>query len=103
MKKQPKNNPFINLQLDPEEQALENAFERGEFEESDSLETTKKMLQEAAQRHQELHNTKPVTIRIKQLDLLKVKAKAKRNQIPYQTLLGVLIHEYAEGDRELVL
>lgn len=59
------------------------------------------MLQEAASRHLELNTSKPITIRVNQLDLIKIKAKAKRKQIPYQTLLGSLIHDFAEGAKEL--
>lgn len=103
MKKRKNNNPFTNLVLDEEEKFLELALERDEFEEDSGFEKTKEMLQEAASRYLELHNSKPVTLRINQLDLIKVKVRAKRKQIPYQTLLGALIHEFAEGERELSL
>ena len=103
MKKRTENDVLDNLILDEEEQALEAAFERGEYEELDDLEETKNMLQEAANQYKALHASKPITIRINQLDLIKVKAKAKRKQIPYQTLLGFLVHDYAEGKRELSL
>jgi predicted DNA binding CopG/RHH family protein len=96
-----KNNPFDSLVLDEEEKSLEDAFERGEFEESSNIEDTRKMLQEAASQYLELHNSKPVTLRINQLDLIKIKAKAKLNNIPYQTLLGVLLHDFAEGETKL--
>lgn len=95
MKRKQYQDPFINQILDEEEKALEEAFERGEFEELDNLDETKKMLQEAASRYLELNKSKPITIRINQLDLIKIKAKAKRKNIPYQTLLGSLIHEFA--------
>jgi len=98
-----KNNPFVNLVLDAEEQLLEDAFERGEYEKSPNFDDTKKMLEEAATRYLELNNSKPITIRIKQLDLIKVKAKAKQRNIPYQTLLGSLIHQYAEGETQVLL
>lgn len=100
MKKTQKFDPFANLVLDEEEQAIEDALERGEYEEY-PIEETKTMLKDAASRYLELHNSKPVTIRINQLDLIKVKAKAKRKNIPYQTLLGALIHDFAEDTREL--
>ena len=45
----------------------------------------------------------PFTIRIKQLDLIKVKAKAREKQLPYQTLLGALIHDYAVGGRTIAI
>lgn len=97
------NDPFDGLILDDEEQAIEDAIERGEFEEIPDFENTKKMLEEAARRHRQLNTTKPVTLRVKQLDLIKIKAKAKRNNIPYQTLLSVAIHDIAEGDRDLII
>jgi predicted DNA binding CopG/RHH family protein len=95
------NDPFANLVLDEEEKLLEQALEKGEFEENSQYEDIKSMLQEAASRYLELHNSKPVTLRINQLDLIKIKAKAKRYHIPYQTLLGALLHEFAEGKKEL--
>jgi len=103
MKKIKNNDPFTNLVLDDEEKLLEDALEKGAYEENPNFEETKIMLQEAAVRHLELHNSKPVTLRINQLDLIKIKAKAKRKHIPYQTLLGALLHEFAEGKRELSL
>jgi predicted DNA binding CopG/RHH family protein len=101
MKKNNNNDPFANLVLDEEEKLLEESLEKGEFEENTHFESTNDMLQEAASRYLELHNSKPVTLRINQLDLIKIKAKAKRKQIPYQTLLGALLHDFAEGEREL--
>ena len=103
MKKTNNNDPFANLVLDEEEKLLEQSLEKGEFEENPHFEDTKNMLQEAASRYQQLHTSKPVTLRINQLDLIKIKAKAKRKQIPYQTLLGALLHDFAEGGRELIL
>ncbi len=102
MKKTKHQDPFINQILDEEEKLLEEAFERDEFKEDANFESTKRMLQEAAARYLELHTSKPVTLRINQLDLIKIKAKAKRKQIPYQTLLGALLHDFAEGKRELI-
>jgi predicted DNA binding CopG/RHH family protein len=97
------NDPFKDLVLDEEEQAIEDALERGEFEENPSFETTKKMLETAARQHRQLQLSKPVTLRINQLDLVKIKAKAKQSKIPYQTLLGAVLHDFAEGHRELVI
>ena len=78
-------------------------MEAGNFEEDSHLEDTKMMLREAATQYQELQTSKPIAIRVNQLDLIKIKAKAKRNNIPYQTLLGVLVHDFAEDKKELSL
>lgn len=101
MKKQKNNNPFTNLVLDEEEKQLEEALERGEFETDPDFENTKTMLEEAASLYLELHTSKPVTLRVNQLDLIKIKAKAKHKHIPYQTLLGALLHDFAEGEKVL--
>lgn len=103
MKRKNNIDPFATVILDEEEKQIEQALENGAFEEDPQLEDTKRMLKEAASRYIELHNSKPITIRINQLDLIKIKAKAKRNQIPYQTLLGALLHEFAEGEKELAI
>lgn len=103
MKKINNNDPFVNLVLDQEEKLIEQSLEKGQFEEIPHFEDTKNMLQEAASRYLELHNSKPVTLRINQIDLIKIKAKAKRKHIPYQTLLGALLHDFAEGEKELIL
>lgn len=103
MKKNVSFDPFANLILDEEEQQIEEALERGEYESDSNFEETKKMLEEAAKRYQDLHTTKPITVRVKQLDLIRLKAKAKAKNIPYQTLLGVLINEYVEGRTDLNL
>jgi predicted DNA binding CopG/RHH family protein len=59
------------------------------------------MLKAAARRYRQLNTSKPVTLRINQLDLIKIRAKAKRNNIPYQTLLNAVVHDFADDKREL--
>jgi predicted DNA binding CopG/RHH family protein len=95
------NNPFNDLILDDEERAIEAAIERGEYEEAADLAAATEMLQEAAHNYKQLHTSRPVTLRINQLDLIKIKAKAKQSNIPYQTLLGAVLHDFAEGKRKL--
>lgn len=95
------HDPFSDLVLDEEEQLLKTALANGEFEEASDFNDTKKMLEEAANRYRRLNTSKPVTLRINQLDLIKIKAKAKRHNIPYQTLLGAIVHDFAEDKKEL--
>lgn len=103
MAKNSTQDQFVGLILDEEEMTIEAALERGEFEESPQLKTTKKELAEAARRYRQLNTSKPITLRINQLDLIKIKAKAKHNNIPYQTLLGAFVHDFAESKKELKL
>lgn len=94
-------NPFKTLVLDKEEQSLEDALMRGEYISVKDTNKSKKMFDDAAKTYEELHKSKRVTIRINRKDLLKVKIKARKSGIPYQTLLGVLIHEFAEGQTKV--
>ncbi|MBP9782014.1 hypothetical protein KBC89_05155 [Candidatus Woesebacteria bacterium] len=102
-KNKQKIDPFADLLLNKEEQLIEQAFENDEYEDAPNFAATKKMLEEAVAQHIKLHTAKPITIRVNQLALIKLKAKAKAKNIPYQTLLGVLINEYVEGKTDLSL
>lgn len=95
------NNPFDGLILDEDEQAIEDSLE--EYVRVPDFENNKKLIEVAAKQYKQLNTTKPITLRVKQADLLKIKAKAKRNNIPYQTLLSVAIHDIAEGKRDIVI
>lgn len=98
-----KTDPFNHLHLDKEEAEIEAALARGEFISAPDLAATKKLFAQAAKHYRALQKSKPITIRVNQEDLLKVKIKAKRNRLPYQTLLGSLIHQYAEDQTQLQL
>lgn len=91
-------NPFKNLILDAEEQEIEDALERGEYVSVPNLEERKKMWKQAAINTLKKRKAKSITLRINELDLEKVKAKAAKKRIPYQTLLGLLISRYADDE-----
>lgn len=40
---------------------------------------------------------KAITVRIQERDIAKLKARALQKGIPYQTLIGSILHQYAEG------
>lgn len=98
-----KFDPFKNLVLDEYEQEIEEALEKGEFVSDPNFEENKKLLMDAARRHIEMRKSKSITLRIKNEDLIGVKAKAKKSGIAYQTLIGLLIRQYVEGERQIVL
>ena len=95
--------PFDGLVLDDEEQAIEDAIERGEYVQAPDFENSKKLAEAASKNYLQLNGTKPITLRIRQADLVKIKAKAKQSNIPYQTLLGAVLHDFADGKRELII
>jgi len=98
-----KIDPFKNLILDDEEKEIEAALERGEYVSDPNFEERKKELQEMARRHIELRKSKRITLRVKNEDLIRVKVKAEKVNIPYQRLLNALIHKFAEGEMKLTI
>lgn len=98
-----KFDPFKNLVLDEYEQGIEKALERGEFVSVPNFQERKAELKEAAKRYFEEKESKSITLRIKKKDLIKLKAKAAKNNIPYQRLINLLIRSYTEGKTKLTL
>jgi len=84
------------LNDDPEEeQAILDAFEKGELIPVENHEEKRRELIEAARNMSA--KTKRISIRLPEQDLEKLKVKAAETGIPYQTLIGSLIHQYATG------
>ncbi len=84
-----------SYKLDPEEQEILKAFESGRLKPDKEDRIEFKKLQKAAQN--KLNKDKRVNIRLSETDLKKLKSKALKAGIPYQTLIGLLIHQYANG------
>lgn len=101
--KNKKFDPFKNLVLDKYEQEIEDALEREEYVPVENPEEINKILTEAAKNFTELENSKSITLRIKNMDLIKLKAKAARIKIPYQTLINLLINSYNAGKTKISL
>ena len=93
----------MKITLDKYEQQIENALAKGEFTSTSDLEDTKQLFQEAVKNYRELQETRSITLRVRKEDLIKVKVKAKRNGIAYQTLISLLIHQYIKGEKEVIL
>lgn len=77
-------------QLDPEEEEILKAYDEGKLVRVNDFEKEKKILEEAAKNT--LNKTKNINIRLTERDLHKLKVKAAREGIPYQTLAASLIH-----------
>jgi len=87
----------INPKLYKQEKRIEKALQREEFVSTSNLSHAKNLFKEAVKNYEELQKSKRITIRVNQGDLIKVKAKAKRNNVPYQTLLNALIRQFVQG------
>lgn len=84
--------------LDNEEQALLDAYEKGEHK--SQLTPARRAALEGAARETAAKNSR-ITIRLSSTDLQKLREKAAAIGIPYQTLIGSLVHQYAQ-DKILV-
>lgn len=93
----------MKVVLDKYEKGVEDALAKGEYIDVSDLEDTKELFRQAAKNYRELQETKSITLRVNKEDLIRVKAKAKNSGLAYQTLVNLLIHQYARGKREVVI
>ncbi len=92
------NTPSIGKFYDAEEKALIESIESEDYLIGKSGLTDKLLteLQEAA-KNTIVDERKKITIRVPQTDLARLKAKAMREGVPYQTAINALIHKYASS------
>lgn len=87
--------------VDKEEQELLEAFDKGEFVSVKNKDNVILELKEAAKNT--ITKTRHVSIRLSEKDLVKIKAKSVETGIPYQTLIGSVLHQFAEDKIKIVL
>ena len=85
--------PVFNL--DAEEQALSNSFDRGEWTSVKNLKAAKEKARKAATNY--FSKSARINIRISEIDLAHIKQKASFEGLPYQTLIASILHKYAAG------
>lgn len=92
--KKPKSHGIEDQVLDTEELEIEAALERGEYVFDMTREEATKMWQAAVRN---TFRKKPITVRVQERDIERIKAKALEQGIPYQTLVASILHRYAKG------
>jgi len=90
---QPNKNAF--LPLDEEEKEWMDEVENGNLKSISDLESEKSELIESTK--QSFSKGLRVNIRVSDFDLSKLKAKAIEEGMPYQTLIGSILHQYVTG------
>jgi predicted DNA binding CopG/RHH family protein len=80
-------------ELDPEEQEILKAYDRGEFVPIKNQAAMKRKMRSAVAFT--LAKRKNINIRLTELDLHRLKVKAMQEGIPYQTLAASILHKYA--------
>ena len=83
------------LKLDPEEVKLLQDFERAELESINNFKEAKRELEEAA--HDFLQKDKRINIRISSRDLEALQKRARKEGMPYQTLISSTLHKFVTG------
>ncbi len=82
------------IYLDEEEKNLAESLENEEWV-SDLTKKEKSRYQAIAR--YSLNKQMRINIRMTERDLMKIRAKAIEEGIPYQSLISMLIHKYSEG------
>ncbi len=80
------------FELEPSEEDLLRDFEQGKFQSVRAVEKEKKVYRRLVDTV--LKKAKNINIRLSEHDLLKLKAKALEEGLPYQTYLASLIHKH---------
>ncbi len=98
-----KTNKVLNsVKLDTFEDSIENSLNDTDWI-SELTPARFSELRSAARTTIDLAKSKKITIRVNQGDLVKLKARAQRKNIPYQTLLGVLVRDFVDGKYSIEL
>lgn len=84
-----------DYKLDAEELQILRDVEAGKYKSVDNLKEEIKRAREAAKNT--LQKTKNINIRLPERDIQKLKVKAAENNLPYQTLISMLLRQYTKG------
>jgi predicted DNA binding CopG/RHH family protein len=85
------------MNLDEFEQDILDSVENDEWISKNNLETRLIELQAYLKKQRK----KPISIRVNENDIYELKKKALENSIPYQSLIQILIHQFANNKIEL--
>ncbi len=81
--------------LDDQERDIRDAIEKGKLAPVSDEEELKEKLIRAARTT--IAKNRHISIRLSERDLMWLRAKALELGMPYQTLIGSILHQYAEG------
>jgi predicted DNA binding CopG/RHH family protein len=80
--------------LDEEEKELYESVEQGEWVSVSEEEKEKDLAEFKRVYDNTFKKTRPISLRVNEVDLMKLKAQALEEGLPYQTLLSSIIHKY---------
>jgi predicted DNA binding CopG/RHH family protein len=92
-----KKKDVFDVQLDAEEKELLASLERGEWKSVPKIKEMRKNVQQAAANYLRRKKEERISIRVFGEDLERLKARAKDEGLPYQTLVTSILHKYTTG------
>ena len=90
-----------DYKLDKEELQILKDVEAGKYKSVANLKEEIKRAREAAKNT--LQKTRNINIRLPERDIQKLKVKAAENNLPYQTLISMLLRQYTKGEIRISL
>ncbi len=90
-----------DYKLNEEELQVLKDVEAGKYKSVANVKEEIKRAREAAKNT--LQKTKNINIRLPERDIQKLKAKAAENNLPYQTLISMLLRQYTKGEIRITL
>ena len=85
--------PKMGAFLDEEEKAIYGAIERADYQASSILTPNMRAEYQAIARAKMNEGRVKISLRLPESDLLRLKAKALREGLPYQSLIGSILHK----------
>lgn len=80
--------------LDKEEQELSESVERGEWKSVSAEQKEEDLADFRTAMKNTFGKTRPISLRVNEVDLMKLKARALEQGLSYQTLMNSVIHQY---------
>ena len=92
----------MTIKLTAEENAIVEYVEYVESVNAQSVDDVESEINRYAQiAHAQINKKKAISIRLLESDIERIKAKSVSQGMPYQTLIGALLHQYANGKIKL--
>ncbi len=88
-------------ELDKEEKKILKEFEGGKLKTISKAQFKKEKAKFEKIADNTLKKSKNINIRLSEKDLQKVKSKAIKKGIPYQTLIASIIHQYTDNENSI--
>lgn len=82
------------FKLDPEEKEILESFERGEWKPVKNFKKRQEELKRSATLTLKTIKSKNINLRLQPTTIIKLKAKAEKLGLPYQTLASSILHRY---------